>query len=300
MKDPRSIISIQELLKGRNFEFDQTSSDRIKMIRHADTRLAEGLMVMGEMYYGSLYNLYRTNRDKFLRYQSEQKKNYFLNIDYIVVFIGEEGLNSRFIGVYRNNGVVKSTSDDSCIFSFQEIEGFDILKERVIIDWKTPTTGWHQCWYNTKEVIRIDEGLEHNDIPIFTRYEDVILSYHELYRIIKSNDSEWKSKLEACNCVYVITDMNNGKQYVGVTYKDISQGKKNGIWNRWSEYAESGHGGDITLVKLCADNPDYAKDFFQWSILETLPLNVIPKIAIARESLYKEKLGTRRHGYNNN
>lgn len=300
MKESNSIISIQELMKGRNEEFDQTSFNRIKMIRHADQRLSNGLEVLGEMYYGTLYNLYRTNRERFLNYQSEQVKSNFIDVDYIVVFIGEEKLHSRFVGVYKNYGPLEDTAEGLCIFNFQEINGFDCLKERIIVDWKTPATAWHQYWNNIKEVIRIDEGLENKDIPIFTRYEDVMLSYHELYRIIDSEDSIWKAKLEACNCVYVILDKSNGRQYVGVTYKDLNHGKKNGIWNRWAEYAKTGHGGDVTLEEICKGNAHYAEDNFQWSILETLPLNVIPKIAIERESLFKEKLGTRKHGYNNN
>lgn len=252
------------------------------------------------MYYGTLYNLYRSDKQRFLKYQSEQNKSYFIDIDYIVVFIGEEKNNSRFVGVYKNNGPLRDTGKDTCIFDFQEIDGFDFLKERIIVDWKTPAPGWHQFWDKTKEVVRIDEGLENKDIPLFTRYEDVMLSYHELYNIFKSQDSEWKFKLEACNCVYVILDKSNGMQYVGVTYKDVNQGKKNGIWSRWAEYAATGHGGDITLKELCQKNQQYAENNFQWSILETLPLNVIPKIAIARESIYKEKLGTRKYGYNNN
>ena len=44
----------------------------------------------------------------------------------------------------------------------------------------------------------------------------------------------------------------------------------------------------------------YAEKYFQWSILETLPLNVPAKVAIKRESLYKKKLDTIKHGYNEN
>lgn len=307
MENLDSIISIQDLLKGRNDEFDKTSPERIKMVRHADQRLSsEGVEVLGKMYYGTtLYDLYRTDRQTFFDYQSEQKRKLFENVDYIVAFIGEDKLDSRFVGVYKNDGIKSRTGFDKngeeiCVFNFQEVKGYDVLKERVIVNWRTPANGWNQYWNNTKEVVRIDGGLEHNNIPIFKRYEDVRLSYHELKNIINSNDSEWKSKLEACNCVYVILDKSNGKQYVGVTYKNVKPGLKSGIWSRWTEYADTGHGDDVTLKKLCTNDPNYAKNNFQWSILETLPLNIIPKLAIERESLYKEKLGTRKYGYNKN
>jgi hypothetical protein len=55
------------------------------------------------------------------------------------------------------------------------------------------------------------------------------------------------------------------------------------------------------LVDLLAkEGIDYGKQNFQWTILETLPLNVTPKVAIDRESDYKKKLGTRDNGYNDN
>jgi hypothetical protein len=47
-------------------------------------------------------------------------------------------------------------------------------------------------------------------------------------------------------------------------------------------------------------DPLHAQKYFQWSILETLPLNVVDIVAVDRESLYKEKFGTRDFGYNNN
>ena len=44
----------------------------------------------------------------------------------------------------------------------------------------------------------------------------------------------------------------------------------------------------------------YAEKYFQWCILETMPLKILPDQAIDRESLYKRKFGTRDFGHNNN
>ena len=86
-----------------------------------------------------------------------------------------------------------------------------------------------------------------------------------------------------------------------VTYKDVNSSKKNGILSRWTEYADSGHGNNKKLVELLKkEGISYAEKNFQWSILETLSLNVTQKVATDREKLYKEKLGTREHGYNEN
>lgn len=296
--DKDIIITIQKLLKGRNDEFDK--SKKIILVRHKNDQIEHHYQ--GKTYNGSLIQMYRYDYQKFIDYQNEQEIKNFKNADYIVSFIGEEGSEARFIGVYKNCTKNIEEKKGSAIFNFQEIEGFSALKDKVIIDWGAATLSWHQ-WYDEheKNVVRIDSGFKSNDIPVFTRYEDVLLNYDELKNIIDNNNAEWKSKLEACNCVYLILDKSNGKQYVGVTYKDSSRGWKSGIWSRWAEYANTGHGDDETLKDLCQKDPNYAKKNFQWSILETLPINVIPNVATKRESLYKEKLGTRKNGnYNNN
>jgi hypothetical protein len=221
------------------------------------------------------------------------------NVDYLVVFLAEEGCECRFIGVYRNYGPKRATGNGVSEYAIEEVEGFEGLKDKVVIDWGKGTLSWMQNWQSTKNVRRIDQVNTGDDIPYFIRYEDVILSFSQLQKVVE--DKEWKSKLESLNCVYMILDKETGKQYVGVTYKDMKPGIKNGILGRWTEYAKTGHGNNKLLVALLAEKGiSYADQNFQWTILETLPLNVTPKVAIDRESLYKKKFGTREHGYNEN
>lgn len=295
-RELNSIITIQELLDGRNDEFDNAS--KVKLVRHDSLRIPK---IQGDIIYdGNLYDLYCHDHQKFLIFQNEQKHKNFSDVEYIVSFLSEEGTVARFIGVFENKGILKTIDKETTLFDFQEISGFDILKDKTVVNWGKGTRQWIQNWETKKEVIRIDEGLNNRKTPPFIRYEDVKLNYSELKTIFESNNPVWKSKLEACNCVYLILDKSNGKQYVGVTYKDASRGWKSGIWNRWSEYAKTGHGGNEDLIKACGDDPNYAKENFQWSILETLPLNVISSVALDRETLCKEKFGTRDFGYNNN
>lgn len=295
-KDLNSIITIQELLKGRNEAFD--NSKRIKLVRQKENKAIitfydEDSKGFQYVYQGSLYNMYRYDKPLFLKYQSHQGFDNFKDVEYIVSFIGEMGSESRFVGVYKNCGC-KTVDEKTAIFDFQEVKEFEILNERVIIDWGESAISWHQWWKNEKEVIRIDKGFTKDNVPPFTRYEDVILSFEQLKAIFNTQNVEWKSKLEACNCIYLILDKSKGKHYVGSTYN------KQGIWGRWGVYAETGHGNDISLIELLNEDPLYAQKYFQWSILETLPLNIVDAVAIDRESLYKEKFGTRDFGYNNN
>lgn len=288
------IATIQELLKGRNEEFDKANVERIRLIRHKDSRKEKN--IAGKIYENSLYDIYLYENDAFVTYQSEQLVKKFKNVDYLVSFIGEESTSSRFVGVYKNNGILQMLPDYKgeahARFDIQEISGFELLKERVIIDWNNPVQ-WLQH-YNEMPVIRIDRGLMENNLPVFVRYEDVMLNYTQLKTIINSNNPEWKSRLESCNCIYLILDKSNGKQYVGSTYNT------KGIWGRWSEYAKTGHGDDVELKKCIDSDHKYAEKNFQWCILETLPIKILQDQAIERESLYKRKLGTRIYGHNKN
>ena len=290
--DNNIIITIQQLLIGRNPDFDK--AQKIKLVRHKDNRPVNERKILGEVYEGSLYNLYRTELKKFLDYQSEQHISKFGDVEYIVSFIGEEGTESRFIGVFKNNGVVRDFADHQ-IFNFTEVSGFEVLKERVIIDWGKNAISWHQ-WFDTNEkaVIRIDRGLTENDVPLFTGYNDVLLNYRQLKSIFDKQIADWKNRLDCCNCIYLIQDKNNGKQYVGSTYG------KEGIWGRWREYAETGHGNDVQLMEKLKEEPLYAEKNFQWTILEVLPLQISDAVAIDRELLWKRKFCPHDFGYNTN
>ena len=134
MKD--YIITLKELFAGRNTEFDKAVTDnRVKLIRHKDNR--SEITVNGKSISGyTLYDIYKHDRSTFLCYQGEQSKPVFDNVDYIVAFLGEGSKEARFIGVYKNNGKLKipDSKNKSHIYDLTEIAGFDILKEKVIIN----------------------------------------------------------------------------------------------------------------------------------------------------------------------
>ena len=145
---------------------------------------------------------------------------------------------------------------------------------------------WHQWWTNEKFVVRIG-GYVDNNVPVFDSYEDVMLNYSELKAIFDGNYEAWINSLKSVNCIYAIVDKSKGRMYIGSTYGT------SGIYGRWREYAQTGHGGN---AELKTQNPDN----FQWIILEVFPLKIKSEKAIARENFYKEKFCTRKFGYNKN
>lgn len=305
MKNLNTIITLQDLFKGRNKDFDSTSDKEIQIIRHADDRVGKDnaknkkeLLIAGKPVptdVSNLYELYIYHRNLFEIYQSEQKKGEFDNTKYLVVFLGGKGKSCRFLGVYEITGRKQSQyNQDEEFLELKQVKEFQYLEEKVIIDWGNATLRWHQYYHNIKEVIRIEDGMSKPDgTPIFKSYPEVILDYDQLKMVLE--DNIWKEKLKALNCIYLIKDKSNGKEYVGST------SGREGIYQRWCEYAKNGHGGDVKLEELIKSDPKYHQKNFQWTILETLNYNITTREAVERENLWKRKLITlSKHGYNKN
>ncbi|MBF0694662.1 MAG: GIY-YIG nuclease family protein [Flavobacterium sp.] len=266
------MITIQELLFNRGLD----KNSKIKMIRHKDSRL-------------DLYELYKSNRSEFLAYQNSQSKDVFKGVEYIVSFVGEENLLSRFIGVYKILKTEKIISD-RFVYEMEEVFGFEDLKERVIVKW-TNAISWHQYIKNLMEVIQIHPGLHYKQ---FTDYTDFILNYRELKEIVQNQYSDWKKMLAATKGIYLIHDTLSGKLYVGSAYG------AEGIWGRWREYINTnGHGGNKQLKNLVDLDLNHAENF-QFSILMLLPRTITADEAIKKERLFKNKFGTNSFGLNSN
>ena len=293
----------QELIKGIDSDFDNTEASKIKMLRHADRRTKltkknnhQKLLINGKPFPAnitSLYALYVYRPDLFMDYQSGQKKCNFKNIKYIISFIGENKLESRFVGIYKILGVKQDPNalyDDDIILELEHVKAFEHLEREIVIDWGSPANAWHQYFYNKKQVIKIDNDMPDTDAtPLFKSYLDIILNHAQLELVI--NNPDWVAALKKVNCIYAILDSSNGKLYVGSTYN------QSGILGRWEQYAKTGHGYNIDLEKI---GSEYCKNNLKWCILEVLPLDVTDFEAIAREKLWKQKLGTGIFGYTNN
>lgn len=275
------MITIQELLFNRGLN----KESKIKLVRHKDARI-------------DLYNAYRTDRKLFFKYQQQQSKEVFAGVDYIVSFIGEEGLLSRFVGVYKvlrcrklpkiQLSVIGTPHDIE--YDFEEMSNFDDLKERVIVKW-TNAISWHQWIKNEMEVIEIHPGLHYKH---FTDYSDFILTFSELKEILINQYGDWKRMLSGVKGIYLISDTKTGKLYVGSAYGE------DGIWGRWNSYVSTnGHGGNKQLKELINKKENYANNF-QFSILMILPKTITADQAIEKEKLFKNKLGTNSFGLNSN
>lgn len=155
--------TIQERLRGRDAGFD--ASKNVKLVRHSSTHI-----VFGMPYGGTVSDLYN-DKPLFLDYQRHQRRANFEDVDYIVSFISEKGTDSLFVGVFRNFGETSepSSKPNECFFDFQEVPGFEDLKEKIIVEWHNPRA-WHQWYKNRMEVVADSTTNSLQDVARFQQY----------------------------------------------------------------------------------------------------------------------------------
>lgn len=143
---------------------------------------------------------------------------------------------------------------------------------------------------NERALLRLPPPL-----PPFADYLEFTLSHAELTELFANEGAhrEWRTHLEAVAGVYLILAEKTGALYVG------SASGNGGIWARWSAYAKSGHGQNKILAELVRVDDSYPGRF-RFSILQVLPKSMTRDEVLARERLFKEKLGTRATGLNLN
>ena len=130
----------------------------------------------------------------------------------------------------------------------------------------------------------------------FPGFDWVNISYDILKKVVSENIPSWKNALSKVKGVYLIVDSATGKQYVG------SANGTDALWQRWSDYAKTGHGKDVELIKVLETNGEDYKKNFNYSVLEICNLNTSDAYIIGREQHWKESLmtSTRQFGFNRN
>jgi len=189
---------------------------------------------------------------------------------------------------------------------YEKLPEYEQYYNRVIVDW---TNKPQQFFYIDSKIIdevEVSTVLAESYLlegTAFPGFENLNVTYKRLKLNIDKQD--WKSALSSIYGVYVITDTNNGKLYVGSAYG------KNGIYGRWKVYLMSGYDKDERengeypnkqLKKLVKrEGMLYIQNYFKYTLLEVYPKNEIGKEkTLLRESYWKEVLETRRYGYNEN
>jgi hypothetical protein len=241
--------------------------------------------------------------EKFTEYTAWQKEDKYGTSKYLAVFCPARGTTSLFLGIWEINGCTANKDlkpkhfallrkhnlpevwyESSVRYDLKLSSSIFDLSQRLVIEWGKSTISWVQ--HKNKDVVQIKPV---NSIGDFTSYDNVLLSYSDLQKLIRDTDSNasWVNALSSVNGVYLIKYKNNGQLYVGSAYG------KGGILGRWASYAKTGHAGNKLLKKL---DPRQ----LEFSILEISPSTMSADDVISRENRWKECLGTREFGLNDN
>lgn len=200
-----------------------------------------------------------------------------------------------FAGCYRVIGC--EAGDEAAPFRYQTeiVEGLEELTGRLVVRFRREG---RQSYLNAERWV--DGLLVHELRPErmvgqeFPGFKHVRITKSELDVVVSQSIESWRSALSSVAGVYLITDRNTGKLYVGSATGD------GGIWKRWVEYHETGHAGNKRLIALLAEEGPAYSSHFQFSVLEIADTHADQVEVLARESHWKDVLGAREFGLNGN
>ena len=138
----------------------------------------------------------------------------------------------------------------------------------------------------------VEYRREKMTIGEFPGYNSVAISNGVLRIITEQKIASWHAALSNIKGVYLITDTSTGKHYVGKASGNV------GIWQRWCDYAVTGHGGNVDLKTLLSQHGPEHRRHFQYSILEIADTHASDLDILARESYWMNVLKTREFGLN--
>lgn len=265
----------------------QIELQKVRLLRHKDNRSSRGR---------SPFELWRDNRPLFDLYQSTQSLHNAtkLGAEYWASFVGTATGETLFVGLFAvsnrrvlDRDLPQPHADGvdlagSChLYDLCLVPQMSDLIGRLVIDWGSGDRAWIQrADKQDKQVVELRREFQEPDFPGF-------LNLIEPLSKLGSIPTGWKTALRSAKGVYLLTCPRTREQYVGSALGN------EGFWQRWQEYARSGHGGNVGLKNR--DRSDY-----QVSILEVAGTSSSDVDIIGMEQRWKLKLQSREMGLNKN
>ena len=246
-------------------------------------------------------DVFATNREEWREWNEYRDGKNVWTRDYIFTLIPDYHKQNRYVfgGVYQIIERFENWQENLRGYHVELDEMYNSFIGRLYVEfYRYP--GLRRRNYLFENFIESMCVAEITEMPYsgepFPGFDNVNISFSSLEIIYSHHKQDWYTALENVKGVYLITDSNNGKKYVGSAYGD------NGIWSRWADYAFSGTGGNDELVKIIEKNGlDYARKYFKFSILELFSMKTDNDFIITRECFWKSVLLTRgEFGYNKN
>jgi hypothetical protein len=259
----------------------------IRLLRHKDNRSEMGR---------TPYELWRDDRQRFEIYQATQgigNRNK-LRTPYWASFVGTPNNETLFVGIYdvKNRMLLEKDTPmphrdgmdvaGSCdIYELTLDKKLSDLVGRLLIDWGLGDRAWIQrADRQDKRIIELRSEFKEPEFPGFLNF---IKPLSKLSSLPKS----WIAVLQSSKGIYLLTCPKTKEQYVG------SATGEGGFWQRWQNYIQTGHGGDVALKSR--DSSDY-----QVAILEVAGTAFTDADIRMMEIQWKLKLQSREMGLNRN
>ena len=240
---------------------------------------------------------------RFHEWQSFQSQKNFERTFVLSLIKLKEGDRWLFAGVHRVEGPAGSVADphplkagQECLrYPMAEVAGAADMTGRLVASFTRPGRQSYLLAENWVDQITLAEIYPRRlSIGEFPGFRSVDLSFEELRLVVGQGLESWRSALLNVAGVYLISDGSSGCLYVG------SASGTGGIWQRWSDYAATGHGGNVELRALVnGDRVDRAKHF-RFSVLEIADVHTGEADVLEREAHWKRVLLSREHGLNGN
>ena len=235
-------------------------------------------------------------------WKSKQPNNNYGNAEYVLSFTQYYPYGPQFFifgGLYK---IQKKSPEvfDQVGYNLTFMDDFAEYRKRLIIKLDRPIDRdlYNRKFENVQESLNpeVYEVAPSTKLGSFTGYNNVLLSHKDLQLIIKKEEPEWKNALSNVKGVYCITDTSTGKLYIGSAYGD-----NEGIWQRWSQYANVDNltGGNKAFEELKENGANYIIDNFTYTILEIFDMKTKKEDIIRREEFWKRVFKTKSYGMNN-
>ena len=245
-----------------------------------------------------------TEWEQINAWKTKHPNNNLNHADYLLAFAQYYPYGPEYFifgGLYKIKKIEPEVFDEVG-YELTLMDDYKEYRKRLIVKLKK-TIGrdlYNRLYKNIQDTLEpeVYEIAPNTKLGHFPGYQNVTLSHPQMQQIILRNEPSWKQALMNVKGVYVITDLSNGKLYIG-----SASGNTDGIWQRWSDYAniENLTGGNKLLNEIKLDKgKDYIVNNFQYSILEIFDTKTKADIIINRENYWKNVFCTRKYGMNYN
>lgn len=245
-----------------------------------------------------------TEWEQINAWKTKHPNNNLNHADYLLAFAQYYPYGPEYFifgGLYKIKKIEPEIFDEVG-YELTLMDDYKEYRKRLIVKLKKPIGRdlYNRLYKNIQDTLEpeVYEIAPNTKLGHFPGYQNVTLSHPQMQQIISRNEPSWKQALMNVKGVYVITDLSNGKLYIG-----SASGNTNGIWQRWSDYAniENLTGGNKLLNEIKLDKgKDYIINNFQYSILEIFDTKTKANTIINRENYWKNVFCTRKHGMNFN